>query len=106
MTWEIIFIFALLGFAITSFIWERITADLTSLTVFCILLFVSMITKSDTLPSLEEILGVFGNSALLTIACMFIVSAALERTGAIDLITAYLRKKGHRSRTIWEHSWT
>ena len=92
MTWEIIFIFALLGFAIVSFIWERITADLTALTVFCVLLFVSMITKSEALPSLEEILGVFGNSALLTIACMFIVSAALERTGAIDHITAYLRK--------------
>ncbi|MAV84434.1 MAG: SLC13 family permease [Puniceicoccaceae bacterium] len=92
MTWEILFIFGLLAFAIISFIWERISADLTSLTVFGILLFVSMLTKSDALPTLEETLGVFGNSAPLTIAGMFIVSAALERTGAIDLITGYLRK--------------
>ncbi|MGB0335013.1 MAG: SLC13 family permease [Opitutales bacterium] len=92
MTWEIIFVFALLAFAIGSFIWERISADLTALTVFGILLFVSMVTKSTELPSLEATLGVFGNSAPLTIAGMFIVSAALERTGAIDLITGYLRK--------------
>ena len=92
MTWEILFIFGLLVFAIVSFIWERISADLTSLTVFGILLFVSMLTNSDALPTLEATLGVFGNSAPLTIAGMFIVSAALERTGAIDLITSYLRK--------------
>ena len=92
MTWEILFIFGLLVFAIVSFIWERISADLTSLTVFGILLFVSMLTDSDALPTLEATLGVFGNSAPLTIAGMFIVSAALERTGAIDLITGYLRK--------------
>lgn len=92
MTWEIIFIFGLLAFAIVSFIWERISADLTSLTVFGILLFVSMLTQSDALPTLEATLGVFGNSAPLTIAGMFIVSATLERTGAIDLITGYLRK--------------
>ena len=92
MTWEILFIFGLLVFAIVSFIWERISADLTSLTVFGILLFVSMLTKSDALPTLEATLSVFGNSAPLTIAGMFIVSAALERTGAIDLITGYLRK--------------
>ena len=52
----------------------------------------SMLTDSDALPTLEATLGVFGNSAPLTIAGMFIVSAALERTGAIDLITGYLRK--------------
>ena len=92
MTWEILFIFGLLVFAIVSFIWERISADLTSLTVFGILLFISMLTDSDALPTLEATLGVFGNSAPITIAGMFIVSAALERTGAIDLITGYLRK--------------
>lgn len=92
MTWEILFVFALLLFAIVSFIWERISADMTALTVFGVLIFVSMLTKSEALPDLDAMLGVFGNSAPLTIAGMFIVSAALERTGAIDLITAYLRK--------------
>ena len=92
MTWEIVFVFALLVFAIVSFIWERISADLTAIAVFGILLFVSMLTKSAELPTLENLLGVFGNSAPLTIAAMFIVSGALKRTGAIDLLTSYLRK--------------
>tara|TARA_B110000285_G_scaffold29234_1_gene29521 strand:+ start:6339 stop:8156 length:1818 start_codon:yes stop_codon:yes gene_type:complete len=92
MTWEILFVFSLLIFAITSFIWERIPADLTAITVFGVLIFVSMISKSPELPTLENLLGVFGNSAPLTIAAMFIVSGCLERTGAIDLITGYLRR--------------
>ncbi|MDG1668985.1 MAG: SLC13 family permease [Opitutae bacterium] len=92
MTWEIIFVFALLAFAIVSFIWERISADLTAVTVFGVLIFVSMLTKSNELPDLEALLNVFSNSAPLTIAAMFIVSGALERTGAIDLITSYLRR--------------
>jgi len=92
MTWEIYFVFGLLAFAIISFIWEKISADLTSLTVFGLLIFVSVLTNSTELPSLDLTLGVFGNSAPITIAGMFIVSAALQRTGAIDLITAYLRK--------------
>ena len=92
MTWEIVFVFALLIFAIISFILERIPADLTAITVFGVLIFVSMLTKSAELPKLENLLGVFGNSAPLTIAGMFIVSGALQRTGAIDLLTSYLRK--------------
>lgn len=92
MTWEILFVFALLIFAITSFIWERISADLTAITVFGVLIFVSMVSKSPELPTLENLLGVFGNSAPLTIAAMFIVSGCLERTGAIELITGYLRR--------------
>lgn len=92
MTWEILFVFGLLLFAIVSFMLEKIPADMTSLAVFGVLIFVSMLTKSAQLPGLEETLGVFSNSAPLTIAAMFIVSSALEKTGAIDLITAYLRK--------------
>ena len=92
MTWEIIFVFALLVFAIGSFIWERISADLTAITVFGVLIFVSMLTGSDSLPTLDDLLSVFSNSAPLTIAGMFIVSTALEQTGAIDQITAYFRK--------------
>ena len=92
MTWEIIFVFALLVFVIGSFVWERIPADMTAITVFAVLIFVGELSGSAHLPGLDGLLGAFSNSAPLTIAGMFIVSAALERTGAIDQITAYLRK--------------
>ena len=92
MSWEIYFVLALLLFAIASFIWERIPPDLTSITVFGVLLFTAMLSESSELPSLRVLLDVFSNPAPITIAGMFIVSAALERTGAIDLITGYLRR--------------
>jgi di/tricarboxylate transporter len=92
MSWEIAFVFLLLIFAIVSFVWEKIPADLTATVVFGVLLFVSALSSSEHLPGVDDLLNVFSNSAPLTIAAMFIVSTALERTGAIDLITSYLRK--------------
>ncbi len=92
MTWEILFVLVLLAGAIVSFIAEKVPADLTALTVFGVLLFVSMVTKSTELPTLDETLGVFGNPAPITIAAMFIISAALERTGAIGILTRSLRR--------------
>jgi di/tricarboxylate transporter len=90
MTWEIYFVFGLLGLSIYSFIHEQISPDLTALTVLGILIFVSMITGVNTLPSLEATLGVFAHPAPITIAGMFIVSTALEKTGVIESITQHL----------------
>jgi di/tricarboxylate transporter len=90
MTWEIYFVFGLLGLSIYSFIHEQISPDLTALMVLGILIFVSMITGVNTLPSLEATLGVFAHPAPITIAGMFIVSTALEKTGVIESITQHL----------------
>ena len=87
MTWEIYFVFGLLGLSIYSFIHERISPDLTALSVLGLLVFVSMISGVNTLPSLEATLGVFAHPAPITIAGMFIVSTALEKTGVIKGIT-------------------
>ena len=38
----------------------------------------------------KEVLGVFGNSAPITIACLFIISAALSRTGCVDQLGEWL----------------
>ena len=95
MTWEIVFVFAVLALAIGSFIWEKIPPDLTALSVFGVVLFVSILSGSDRLPGLEQTLGVFSNSAPLTIAGMFIISAAFEKTGAIERITSFLRRLVH-----------
>ena len=92
MTWEILFIFVLLGFSVYNFVSEKISPDLTSLSVLGTLLFVSMITGENSLPSLEKTLSIFSHPAPLTIAGMFIVSAALDKTGLIDYITGYLGK--------------
>ena len=38
----------------------------------------------------KEVLGVFGNSAPITIACLFIISGALARTGCVDALGGWL----------------
>ena len=57
MTWEITFTFTLLGFALVSFIKEKLSTDVTAITVFAVLIAASVITHnlaSDVaLPKIE-----------------------------------------------------
>lgn len=84
MTWELIIVLALLGFAIASFLWERISTDLTAFLVFTVLAVMSTVSQSPNLPNISELLTVFSNPAPLAIAALFIVSAALEKSGVLD----------------------
>lgn len=86
MSWEIIAVIVLLLGALASFVLERIPPDLTSLSVFAILLVAATLPFEHDLPSINSLLGVLANPAPLTVAAMFILSAALERCGGIDLI--------------------
>jgi len=92
MTWEVVFVFALLGAAVVSFAREKIPADLTSLSVFALLALAASLFPSSKLPSIGSLLEVFSNPAPLTIAAMFILSAGLERCGVIASLTGLLQK--------------
>jgi len=86
MPWEIFFVLAVLLFAVVSFIWEKLPVDVTAIIVFASLMLVSMVTRSPQLPTLDGLINVFANPAPLTIGAMFIISLALEKVGAIDLM--------------------
>lgn len=92
MTWEVIFVFALLGAAVVSFAREKIPADLTSLSVFALLALAAALFPTSSLPPISSLLEVFANPAPLTVAAMFILSAALERCGVIASLTVLLEK--------------
>lgn len=92
MTWEIPFVILLLVLALASFILERIPTDLTALTVVAILLLVQNFTQSDALPSLAETFQVFTNPAPITIAAMFIISAAVQNCGAVESLSGLFEK--------------
>jgi di/tricarboxylate transporter len=62
-----------------AFIRETIAPELVALSAVCLMLFTGIL-------SIGEVSEVFSNTAALTIACMFILSAALEKTGVIDKI--------------------
>ena len=87
MTWEILFVFALLVLALASFVWEKVSADVTALAVFAILI-ASGILKT------EDAYTVFSNPAPITIGAMFILSAALEKTGVIEGLTQSMQSLG------------
>ena len=95
VAWEIFFVLGLLVAALASFIWERISTDLTALLVFSVLLIGAYLPFTEKLPAFEELLGVFANPAPLAIAALFILSAALEKCGIIDFLAQTL---GHLTR--------
>lgn len=84
MTWEIIFVFVLLALALASFAWEKLSPDVTALSLFAILL------VSGLLPA-EKAFSVFSNPAPLTVGAMFIISAALDKCGVIDRLALSLQ---------------
>lgn len=84
MTWDIAFVFILLVLTLISFVWEKLPADVTALSVFAILL------ATGTLSS-EQAFSVFANPAPITVGAMFMLSAALEKTGLIALMSQKLQ---------------
>lgn len=76
MTWEIIFVFALLVLALASFVWEKLPPDVTALSLFSILIVSGII-------STEKAFSVFSNPAPLTVGAMVIISAALDRKSVV-----------------------
>lgn len=87
-TIHLVIVFTLVIGAFVAFLREWFSPDLVALSTLAILL------VSGTLGT-DDALKVFSNSAPVTIGCMFVLSAALERTGAIDaLARIFLRLAG------------
>ncbi len=74
-----------LVFLFYFFIKEILPAHITAMTAMAILIITQTITTS-------EAIAVFSNPAPITIACMFILSAALQKTGVIDVIGHFVMK--------------
>ncbi|MFA5258046.1 MAG: SLC13 family permease, partial [Opitutales bacterium] len=92
MTPEIVFVLGLLFVAITLFVMERIPPDHTAFLVMSALLLAGSLPFRGSLPGPDKLLGVFGNPAPVTIGAMFIISAALEASGALAGLASVLRR--------------
>ena len=80
MTWELIepyFVLALLVVVFATMVSERFRVDVVAMSAACVLVVTGIL-------STKELLGVFSNEAPVTVAAMFVLSAALERTGVIE----------------------
>ena len=77
------FVAALLLWVLVSFVREKWSPDIVAAIAVAALLVAGLLEP-------KEVLGVLSNSAPVTIACMLVLSAALERTGCIDALGNWL----------------
>ena len=84
MSWEILLVFGLLAAMLASFVWEKLPTELTALAGLAILMVTGILDTEDALAS-------FSNSAPITVGAMFVLSAALEKSGAIQALADRLQ---------------
>lgn len=90
MTLEIALVLGLLIGAVALFISNRLPPDVVALLIFVVLL------VSGLIP-LEAGLRGFSNSAVMTIASMFVLSEGLRRTGLVSWVVRLLERVARRS---------
>jgi len=76
-TYHAVIVGAILLLLFAAFVREWVKADVAVIAAVALLLVLGMLSP-------KQVLGVFSNSAPITIACLFIISGALSKTGCID----------------------
>lgn len=93
MPWEsfqIPIVLVLMALVLVGFVRERLAPDVVAMLAFSALVATGILTSG-------EALSVFSNSGPITVACMFVLSAALERTGVVDRLGGIAIKAAGRS---------
>ena len=93
MTLEIAIVFALIIGALFAFATERLRVDVTAVTVMAVL----MVT--GILSPMEGIEG-FANVATVTVGAMFVLSAGIRQTGALEKVASIFVRLGRRHRFL------
>jgi di/tricarboxylate transporter len=86
MNLEIALTLAVIVVTLVAFLREWASPDVLALSILCLVVALGLVSPS-------EMTNVFKNEAPLTIAALFIIGGALERSGAVDLIGASLQKR-------------
>lgn len=86
MTTEIALTLLVIGLTLVAFIREWGPPDVLALTILCLVVALGLVEP-------EKMTEVFKNEAPLTIAALFVIGGALERSGAIDHIGKLLRDR-------------
>ena len=83
MTLDMIIVLIVLCGAIILFMMDKVPVDLTAMIIMAALLLTRIITP-------EEGISGFSNTATVTVAAMFVLSAALFQTGALNFVGDFL----------------
>lgn len=90
MSYEILFVLAVLALALVLFVKEWFAPDGVALLILLTLVVGGAVSPREAFQS-------FGNEALITVAAMFILAAGLGRTGAVAILARRLLAHGaHR----------
>lgn len=90
MTPEILAVFLILAAAVILFMTERLPVDVTALVVVAALILAGAVTP-------EEGVAGFGHPATITVGSMFVLSAGLFRTGAVNFVGTWLTRVGRKN---------
>jgi di/tricarboxylate transporter len=83
----IFLILGVIAVAFICFVTEWLPADITAIALMVLLMILGLVTP-------EEGISGFGNSATVTVMAMFILSAGIARTGALQIVSNLLLKLG------------
>lgn len=98
---DIIALYVLLALVMISFFREWGSPDIVAMGALGVLLILGIMPLEDKIVdgvvAERGILRVFSNGAPITVACMFVLSAGLERTGAIEAMGRFFSKIAGRT---------
>jgi di/tricarboxylate transporter len=90
LTPEIVLTLAITAGALGLFIWNRLRVDVVGLIVMATLIVTGLITPQQGISG-------FANEATATVTAMFVLSAGLVRTGAIDIVSRWVSRVAGKS---------
>ena len=93
MTIEIVFVLIIIVIAFILFSTEFVPVDVTALIILGILLITGMLSIDDGLSG-------FSNPAVITIACLFIISFTIQKEGILEYVILIVTKLIEKSRII------
>ncbi len=90
LTPEIVLTLAVTAGALALFIWNRLRVDVVGIIVMATLIVTGLVTPREGISG-------FANEAMVTVAAMFVLSAGLIRTGAVDILGKWVARLAGKS---------
>jgi di/tricarboxylate transporter len=90
---EITLVLGVMAAVFVAFVTERFRPDMVAMSAVCLLVLTGALGVEDVLRS-------FSNSAPITVACMFVLSTALDRTGVIGALGGLVARRAGGAPTL------
>jgi di/tricarboxylate transporter len=84
-SFEVVLTLAVTAGALGLFLWNRVRVDVVGIIVMVTLMVLGLVTPREGISG-------FANEAVITVAAMFILSAGLLRTGAIEMLSRWIER--------------